>query len=78
MAVLVEAISVIVRRNAIESKYRCGWKAFVDDVPNSTLCADDEIALDLVRKHGRYPLRLGKWDKNFGVQPGTVRQSFGG
>lgn len=44
MAVLVEAISVIVRRDAIESCYSEGWKGFVRDAPNSTLCADDEIA----------------------------------
>ena len=44
MAVLVEAISVIVRRDSIESKYRGGWVGFVNDSPNSTLCADDEIA----------------------------------
>ena len=44
MAVLVEGISVIIRRDAIESKYRGGWRAFIDDVPNSTLCVDDDIA----------------------------------
>ena len=44
MAVLVEATSVIVRRDAIESKYRGAWRAFVADVPNATLCFDDEIA----------------------------------
>jgi hypothetical protein len=44
MAVLVEGISVIVRRDAIETKYDGGWDAFVDNVPNATLCADDEIA----------------------------------
>jgi hypothetical protein len=44
VAVLVEGISVIVRRDAIESKYSGGWEAFVADVPNATLCADDEIA----------------------------------
>lgn len=44
MAVLVEAISVIVRRKSIEEKYPGGWKAFVENVPNATLCADDEIA----------------------------------
>lgn len=41
---LVEAISVIVRRDAIESKYQGGWREFVIRVPNSTLCADDKIA----------------------------------
>lgn len=44
MAVLVEGISVIVRRKSIESKYPRGWEHFVENVPNATLCADDEIA----------------------------------
>jgi len=44
MAVLVEGISVIIRRKAIEEKFSGGWEAFVDDVPNQTLCADDELA----------------------------------
>jgi len=44
MAVLVEAISVIVRKDAIERKYAGGWNAFVEAVPNATLCADDDIA----------------------------------
>lgn len=44
MAVLVEAMSVIVSRNSIEEKYPGGWEAFVESVPNETLCADDEIA----------------------------------
>ena len=44
MAVLVEAISVIVRRDAIDAKYPGGWEAFVEDTPNATLCYDDEIA----------------------------------
>jgi hypothetical protein len=44
MAVLVEAISVIVRRDAITSRFPGGWSAFVDIVPNETLCADGELA----------------------------------
>jgi hypothetical protein len=44
MAVLVEAISVIVRRDAIDEKYRGGWTAFVGTGPNGTLCYDDQIA----------------------------------
>jgi hypothetical protein len=44
MAVLVEAISVIVRRDAIIREYAGGWDAFVDEVPNASLCADDAIA----------------------------------
>ena len=44
MAVLVEGISVIVRRDAIDRCVTGGWDAFVTSVPNGTLCADDEIA----------------------------------
>ena len=44
MAVLVEGISVIIRREVIEDKFPGGWEAFVEDVPNETLCADDQLA----------------------------------
>ena len=44
MAVLVEGISVVIRRAAIESKFPGGWEGFVEDVPNPTLCTDDELA----------------------------------
>jgi hypothetical protein len=44
MAVLIEAISVVIRRQAIDAKYPGGWNAFVRDAPNSTLCGDDQIA----------------------------------
>lgn len=44
MAVLVEAISVIVRRDAIRGKYPGGWQGFVAAVPNGTLCYDDDLA----------------------------------
>jgi hypothetical protein len=44
MAVLVEAISVIVRRVRIEESYPGGWDAFDADCPNKTLCADSDIA----------------------------------
>lgn len=44
MAVLVEALSVIVRKDAIAKKYPGGWLAFVGRVPNATLCYDEEIA----------------------------------
>ena len=44
MAVLVEGISVIVRRDSIDRAYRGGWDAFVASVPNATLCFDGEIA----------------------------------
>lgn len=44
MAVLVEAISVVVRLDAINEKYPGGWDRFVTTVPNATLCFDDNIA----------------------------------
>jgi hypothetical protein len=44
MAVLVEAISVVVRRSAISTKYAGGWSSFAADVPNATLCSDDDIS----------------------------------
>ena len=44
MAVLVEAISVIVRRDSIEAKYPGRWAAFVYEIQNQTLCFDEQIA----------------------------------
>lgn len=44
MAVLVEAISVIVRRDAINKRLAGSWRGFLNAVPNSTLCADDDLA----------------------------------
>jgi len=44
MAVLVEGISVIVKRDAIVAVYPGGWDAFVRGAPNRTLCADTELA----------------------------------
>lgn len=43
MAVLVEAISVLVKAQAIIEKYPGGWEQFSQDVPNQTLCADGEL-----------------------------------
>lgn len=44
MAVLVEAISVIVRRDAINARFSGGWRQFLATVPNSTLCSDEDLA----------------------------------
>ena len=44
MAVLIEAISVVLRRTAIERAFPGGWSRFIDYVPNDTLCADGELA----------------------------------
>ena len=43
MAVLVEAISVIIRAEAIVRNYPGGWGEFRKDCPNQTLCADGEL-----------------------------------
>jgi hypothetical protein len=40
----VEAISVVVRRDAIDRSFSGGWRAFVSWVPNATLCTDDQLA----------------------------------
>lgn len=44
MAVLVEAISVIVRRDAVEKRFPGGWRGFLRQVPNRTLCSDRDFA----------------------------------
>lgn len=44
MAVLIEAISVVVRTDAVLAKFSGGWEAFKAQVPNRTLCADKELA----------------------------------
>jgi hypothetical protein len=44
MAVLVEAISVVVRRDAIDRVLPNGWDDFAALAPNSTLCTDEELA----------------------------------
>lgn len=44
MAVLVEGISVVVRVEAIIARYVGGLEAFKSDVPNNTLCIDNELA----------------------------------
>jgi hypothetical protein len=44
MAVLIEAISVVIRTDALFEKYPGGWNAFKKIVPNKTLCSDNELA----------------------------------
>ena len=45
MAVLVEAIAVLVRRDRIHESCPGGREGYVGDAPNRTLCADRLIAL---------------------------------
>lgn len=43
MAVLIEAVSVIIRREAIQSRYSGKWQSFLRESPNNTRCSDGEI-----------------------------------
>jgi hypothetical protein len=43
MAVLIEGISVVLKADAVLTKYPGGWERFVADCPNQTLCADGEL-----------------------------------
>ena len=42
MAILIEAISVVINKKRILEQYS-GWDAFVTDVPNRTMCFDNDI-----------------------------------
>lgn len=44
MAILIEGISVVVRRAAVGHAYPGGWEAFVEAAPGQAFCADDELA----------------------------------
>jgi hypothetical protein len=44
VAVLVEGISVVVRRDSIDRSFDGGWMGFISGVPNSTLCTDGQLA----------------------------------
>lgn len=43
MAVLIEAISVVMRADALLRRFGGDWEAFKRSVPNGTLCADGEL-----------------------------------
>ena len=43
MAVLIEAISVVIRADSLLKAFNDEWEAFKAIVPNKTLCADNEI-----------------------------------
>ncbi|QNK66991.1 tetratricopeptide repeat protein [Variovorax sp. PAMC26660] len=44
MAVLIEAVCAVVRRDAIEERIPGGWAAFAAAVPTGAFCFDDELA----------------------------------
>ena len=43
MAVLCEAISVIIKKSSIDTFYVGGWNAFTSNIPNQTICSDGEL-----------------------------------
>ena len=84
MAVLVEAISVIVRVDSINEKFPGGWIGFKDHVPNQTLCADNELArvgfikaLDDDCALLAVDIHLAK-RQQFGEPPATINKSLAG
>ena len=44
MPVLIEAISILLRRETIEKKLPGGWAFFKQAVPEATSCYDDHLA----------------------------------
>lgn len=44
MAVLIEAVCAVVRRDAIDARVAGGWSAFAAAVPGGAFCYDDEVA----------------------------------
>lgn len=44
MAVLIEAVCAVVRRDAIDARIAGGWAAFTAAVPTRAFCYDDELA----------------------------------
>jgi hypothetical protein len=44
MAIAIEAITVVVRNEAIQHRYPGGAEAFQMNVPNNTFCADDSLS----------------------------------
>lgn len=43
MAVLVEAISIVIRKDAIDREYAGGWAEFLTKAPNGSVCADGQV-----------------------------------
>ena len=44
MPVLIEAITVVVRRDAVDAKLTGGWAALRELIPNQTFCTDGTLA----------------------------------
>ena len=44
MPVFCEALSVIIKIESINARFKGGWDSFLEIIPNETFCADGEIA----------------------------------
>jgi hypothetical protein len=44
MAVLIEAISIVIRHETLEAKYPGGVRGYFNDCPNKTFCADEHLS----------------------------------
>lgn len=73
MAVLIEAISVVLKADSVIANYPGGWERFVADAPNQTLCADGQLVrlgfmtpddvkvfVERLAHHGIFYLRDGR------------------
>lgn len=73
MAVLIEAISVVIRCESIARRFSGGVENFIASVPNGTLCSDGELACvnfmvpDDVKKYVEYLVGHGLIFKEFGT-----------
>ena len=43
MAVLCEALSVVIRTGSVKEKFDGGFSGFLDKIPNKTYCSDGEL-----------------------------------
>src|SRR5580765_2730641 len=44
MAILIEAINVVIQLGTLRDRYPGGLASFEEDVPNRSFCADDHLA----------------------------------
>ncbi len=44
MPVLIEAITVVIRRDAVDARFAGGWAALRELIPNQTFCTDGTLA----------------------------------
>ncbi len=73
MAVLIEAISVVLRCESIVKRFSGGVEHFMSSIPNKTLCSDGELASVSfmvpkdVKNYVEYLVRQGLVFKNDGI-----------